>query len=89
MATRTAGGIAVLDPEKGSGEEQGLGSDERSHKRSHRWSHRLGCKMKIAIFHVEPNITHVRDQKSHSARMKLQGEVPNLVTGLWGRRGRQ
>ena len=41
----------------------------------------LPWKMKIAIFHLEPNITHVQDQKSHSAKLKLQGQVPNLVSG--------
>ena len=37
------------------------------------------CKMEIAIFCLEPNVTHVQDQTSHSARLKLQEKVPNLV----------
>ena len=37
--------------------------------------------MKIAIFYLEPNMTHVQDQESDSGRLKLQGKEPNLVSG--------
>ena len=41
----------------------------------------LLCKIEIASICLEPNITHVQDQTSQSARLKRQWKVPNLASG--------
>ena len=43
--------------------------------------HCMNFKMKNAIFYLKPNMTHVQYQRSHSAGLKLQKKVPNLVSG--------